>query len=213
MSIDVIAHTEFSKHKLLESDLAADPFSQFQSWLNDVQGANVSDWQAMSLATATRDGCPSVRVVYLRGWDERGFLFFTNYDSRKGSELADNPQAAAVLFWKELERQVRIEGAVVRVSDAESDAYFAGRPRESCIGAWASAQSHPLADRATLERLTAEFESKFAGQPIPRPPNWGGYRIVPDRVEFWQGGVARLHDRLIYRRQTDGSWQVERLFP
>jgi pyridoxamine 5'-phosphate oxidase len=213
MSIDVIVHTEFSKHKLLESDLAANPFQQVQRWLDEVQAANVSDWQAMSLATATRDGRPSARVVYLRGWDERGFLFYTNYDSRKGQELANNPQAAAVLYWKEFERQVRIEGTVVRADDAESDAYFAGRPRESCIGAWASAQSQPLADRATLERLTAEFESKFAGGPIPRPPNWGGFRIVPNSVEFWQGGIARLHDRLIYRRSAEGVWQIERLFP
>ncbi|GDY10545.1 MAG: pyridoxamine 5'-phosphate oxidase [Planctomycetota bacterium] len=213
MSFDVVVRTEFSKHKLLESDLAAEPFTQFQRWLDDVQAENVSDWQAMSLATATGDGRPSVRIVYLRGWDERGFLFYTNFDSRKGHELADNPRAAAVLHWKELERQVRIEGAVVRASDAEADAYFAGRPRESCIGAWASAQSQPLSDRATLKRTTAECEAKFAGGPIPRPPNWGGFRIVPESVEFWQGGVARLHDRLIYRRQADDSWRIERLFP
>lgn len=213
MSFDVVVRTEFSKHKLLESDLVADPFAQFQRWLDDVQAENVVDWQAMSLATATREGQPSVRIVYLRGWDERGFLFYTNFESRKGHELAGNPQAAAAMHWKELERQVRIEGAVVRASDAESDAYFAGRPRESCIGAWASSQSQPLADRATLERLTAEFEAKFAGGPIPRPPNWGGFRIVPDSVEFWQGGVARLHDRLIYRRQADNSWRIVRLFP
>ncbi len=213
MSFDVVVRTEFSKHKLLESDLAGEPFSQFQRWLDDVQAESVVDWQAMSLATATRDGRPSVRIVYLRGWDERGFLFYTNFDSRKGHELADNPQAAAALHWKELERQVRIEGAVVRASDAESDAYFAGRPRESSIGAWASAQSHPLADRATLERLTSEFETKFAGLPIPRPPNWGGFRLVPASIEFWQGGVARLHDRLVYRKQPDGSWRTERLFP
>ena len=213
MSIDVIVRTDFSKHKLLESDLAADPFEQLQRWLDEVQAANVIDWQAMSLATATRDGRPSVRVVYLRGADERGFLFYSNYDSRKGHELADNPHAAAVLYWKEFERQVRIEGTVIHASDEESDAYFAGRPRESCIGAWASSQSQPLADRATLERLTAEFEAKFAGGPIPRPPNWGGFRLIPDSVEFWQGGVARLHDRLIYRRQADGMWRIERLFP
>ncbi len=213
MSIDVVVRTEFSKHKLLEGDLAADPFAQFQCWLDDVQTANVSDWQAMSLATSTDEGRPSVRVVYLRGWDVRGFLFYTNYDSRKGHELAVNPQAAAVLYWKELERQVRIEGAVVLASDTESDAYFAGRPRESGIGAWASSQSQPLADRATLERLTAEIEAKFAGRPIPRPPNWGGFRIVPESVEFWQGGVARLHDRLIYRRESEFGWRIERLFP
>jgi len=213
MSFNVVVHTEFSKHKLLECDLAVDPFVQFQRWVDDVQAENVVDWQAMSLATATRDGRPSVRIVYLRGWNERGFLFYTNFDSRKGYELADNPQGAAALHWKELERQVRIEGAVVRASDAESNAYFAGRPRESCIGAWASSQSQPLANRATLERLTAEFEAKFAGGPIPRPPNWGGFRIVPESVEFWQGGVARLHDRLIYRRQPDSTWRIERLFP
>jgi len=213
MGADVIVRAEFAKGKLLESDLAADPFSQLQRWLDEVQAAKVSDWQAMSLATSTRDGRPSVRVVYLRGSDENGFLFYTNFDSRKGRELADNPHAAAVLHWKEFERQVRIEGTVVRASDAESDAYFAGRPRESCIGAWASAQSQTLADRATLERLTAEFEAKFANRPIPRPPNWGGFRLIPDSIEFWQGGVARLHDRLIYRRQLGGTWHIERLFP
>ncbi|HLQ46367.1 MAG TPA: pyridoxamine 5'-phosphate oxidase, partial [Planctomycetaceae bacterium] len=135
------------------------------------------------------------------------------YNSRKGRELADNPQAAAVLYWKELERQVRIEGSIIKATAEESDAYFAGRPRESCIGAWASSQSEPLPDRATLERQTAEFEAKFAEGPIPRPPNWGGYRLLPESVEFWQGGVARLHDRLIYRRQPDGSWRLERLSP
>lgn len=213
MSFDVVVHTEFSKHKLLESDLAADPFSQFQRWLDDVQAENVSDWQAMSLATATRDGQPSVRIVYLRGWNERGFLFYTNYDSRKGRELADNPQAAAVLHWKELERQVRIEGTVSKTSAEESDAYFAGRPRESCIGAWASDQSQPLANRTVLEQRTEEIEKRFADQPIPRPQNWGGLRLVAESIEFWQGGVARLHDRLIYRLQPDRSWRLERLAP
>ena len=213
MSIDVVVHTEFSKHKLLESDLASDPLTQFQRWLSDVQAANVTDWQAMSLATATRAGRPSVRVVYLRGWDERGFLFYTNYDSRKGHELTDNPQAAAVLYWKELERQVRIEGTVVRATESESDAYFAGRPRESCVGAWASLQSQPLASRELLEQRTAEFEVQFAGVPVPRPPNWGGYWLQPASVEFWQGGAARLHDRLVYRKQCEGTWHIERLFP
>jgi pyridoxamine 5'-phosphate oxidase len=213
MSIDVVVRTDFSKGKLLESDLAADPFVQFQRWLNDVAALNVIDWQAMSLATATRDGRPSVRVVYLRGCDQRGLVFYTSYGSRKARELEDNPRAAAALYWKELERQVRIEGIVVRASDAESDAYFAGRPRESCIGAWASDQSEPLADRATLEQRTREFEAKFANGPIPRPPNWGGFRLVPESIEFWQGGVARLHDRLIYWHQPDGMWRLERLYP
>ncbi len=213
MGADVVVHSEFSKGKLLEGDLAADPFVQFQKWQDEAIAANVTDWQAMSLATATVDGKPSVRTVYLRGADHRGFVFYSNYDSRKGRELNDNPQGAVVLFWKELERQIRIEGVVVRVSDVESNAYFATRPRESAIGAWASQQSQPLADRATLERLTSEYEISFGTGSIPRPPNWGGFRLVPDSIEFWQGGVARLHDRLIYRRQSDGTWSIERLFP
>ena len=213
MSIDVVVRSEFARGQLLEGDLASDPFAQFERWLADVNSIAVADWQAMSLAMATRDGRPSVRIVYLRGVDERGFVFYTNYDSRKGRELTDNPKAAAVLYWKELERQVRIEGIVTRASAEESEAYFAGRPRESCIGAWASDQSQPLADRATLERRTAEVEAWFVGQDVPRPPSWGGFRLMPESVEFWQGGIARLHDRLIYRRQPDGKWKLERLFP
>ena len=213
MSIDVVVHSEFAKSQLLERDMAGDPFAQFQRWLNDVQSANVAEWQAMSLATSTCDGRPSVRVVYLRGFDQRGFVFYTNYNSRKGYELVKNPHAAAALYWKELERQVRIEGCVVKSSESESDAYFAGRPRESCIGAWASSQSQPLADRATLERRTQEVEARFANRPVPRPPNWGGFRLVADSIEFWQGGAARLHDRLIYRHHPDGTWRLERLYP
>ncbi len=213
MSIDVVVHSEFTQSKLLESDLAADPFTQLRCWLDDVTAAAVSEFQAMSLATATCDGVPSVRIVYLRDVDPRGILFFTNYDSRKGNELSENPRAAALLYWKELERQVRIEGIVVKASEPESDAYFAGRPRESCIGAWASLQSQPLDSREVLEQRTAEFEKQFAGGPVPRPPNWGGYWLQPSSIEFWQGGAARLHDRLIYRQQPDGIWRIERLFP
>ena len=213
MSIDVVVRSDFSKSQLLESDLADEPFTQLRRWLDDVTAAAVSEFQAMSLATATREGIPSVRIVYLRGVDPRGLLFFTNYDSRKGVELADNPRAAALLYWKELERQVRIEGTVVRASESDSDAYFAARPRESCIGAWASWQSQPLTSRELLEQRTAEFEAKFSGGPVPRPPNWGGYWLQPDSFEFWQGGAARLHDRLIYRQQPDGTWRIERLFP
>ena len=213
MSIDVVVRSDFSKSQLLESDLADEPFTQLRRWLDDVTAAAVSEFQAMSLATATREGIPSVRIVYLRGVDPRGLLFFTNYDSRKGVELADNPRAAALLYWKELERQVRIEGTVVRASESDSDAYFAARPRESCIGAWASWQSQPLTSRELLEQRTTEFEAKFSGGPVPRPPNWGGYWLQPDSFEFWQGGAARLHDRLIYRQQPDGTWRIERLFP
>lgn len=213
MSIDVVVHSEFARGQLSEGDMAGDPFTQFNRWLADVNAIAVSEWQALSLATATRDGRPSVRIVYLRGVDPNGFVFYTNYDSRKGRELADNPRAAALLYWKELERQVRIEGTVVRASADESDRYFTGRPRESCIGAWASDQSQPLPDRETLERRTAEVEARFSGKPVPRPPTWGGYRLVPESVEFWQGGLARLHDRLIYRLQPDGGWKLERLYP
>lgn len=213
MSIDVVVHSEFTQGKLLESDLANDPFTQLRRWMDEVTAAGVSEFQAMSLATATCDGVPSVRIVYLRGIEPRGILFFTNYDSRKGNELAENPRAAALLYWKELERQVRIEGTVVKGSESESDAYFAGRPRESCIGAWASLQSQPLANRELLEQRTTEFEQQFAGGPVPRPPNWGGYWLQPDSIEFWQGGAARLHDRLVYRLQPDGTWHIERLFP
>ena len=213
MSIDVVVRSDFSKGKLLESDLADDPFTQLRHWLDEVMVASVSEFQAMSLATATGAGVPSVRIVYLRGVDPRGILFFTNYDSRKGTELAENPRAAALLYWKELERQVRIEGTVVKASESESDAYFAARPRESCIGAWASLQSQPLANRELLEQRTVEFETKFAGTPVPRPPTWGGYWLQPSSFEFWQGGAARLHDRLVYRRQADGAWCIERLFP
>lgn len=213
MSIDVVVHSDFSKGKLLESDLADDPFTQLRRWIDEVTAAAVSEFQAMSLATATRAGVPSVRIVYLRGVDPRGILFFTNYDSRKGDELAENPCAAALLYWKEFERQVRIEGTVTKASESDSDSYFAARPRESCIGAWASLQSQPLASREVLEQRTAEVETRFAGGPVPRPPNWGGYWLQPASFEFWQGGAARLHDRLIYRRQADGRWTIERLFP
>ncbi|MCX7421075.1 MAG: pyridoxamine 5'-phosphate oxidase [Planctomycetia bacterium] len=213
MSIDVVVHSEFSKSKLLEADLADDPLTQLRRWIEEVTAAGVSEFQAMSMATSTRTGVPSVRIVYLRGVDPRGILFFTNYNSRKGNELSENPRAAALLYWKELERQVRIEGIVVKGSESESDAYFAGRPRESCIGAWASLQSQPLASRELLEQRTTEFEKQFAGGPVPRPPNWGGYWLQPESIEFWQGGAARLHDRLIYRQQPDGTWHIERLFP
>jgi pyridoxamine 5'-phosphate oxidase len=168
----------------------------------------------MTLATVGGDGRPAARIVLLKGADARGFVFFTNYDSRKGRELARDPRAALLLFWVELERQVRIEGVTERVSAAESDAYFASRPRLSRFGAWASPQSATIDGRAVLEERFAQIAARYADEsaPVPRPPNWGGYRLVPDLFEFWQGRRSRLHDRILYRRAVD-AWTIERLAP
>jgi pyridoxamine 5'-phosphate oxidase len=167
----------------------------------------------MVLATATPYGRPSARVVLLKGLDDRGFMFFTNYLSRKGRELTANPRAALTIFWAELERQVRVEGAVEAVAAAESDDYFRSRPRDSQLGAWTSEQSEVIADRSVLEARLAERRARFADGDVPRPPNWGGYRLVPASIEFWQGRPARLHDRLLYTRTPGGDWRKERLAP
>jgi len=167
----------------------------------------------MTLATATPDGKPSARVVLLKGYDERGFVFYTSYEGRKGRELEGNPNAALVFYWGELERQVRIEGRVTCVPESESDAYFAGRPRGSRLGAWASEQSRPAANRGLLEERLRELEATYEGREVPRPPFWGGYRVEPEAVEFWQGRENRLHDRIVYRRAGEGRWEVERLQP
>jgi len=203
---------EYMRRGLSASELDPDPIRQFQRWFDDASGAGLIEPNAMTLATATRDGRPSARMVLLKGFDARGFVFYTNYESRKGGDLEQNPQAALVFFWVELERQVRVEGRVERATVEESDAYFASRPLGSQIGAWASAQSRVIADREPLERRAAEREAEYAGREVPRPPHWGGYRVVPDVIEFWQGRPSRLHDRLRYR-WTDGSWIVERLSP
>lgn len=206
-------HADFHLGKLDLADLAADPFEQFSRWYDQAQAAGVTEYPAMTLATCDQAGRPSARVVYVRGFDSRGFVFFTNYDSRKGEELAANPMAAVCFYWKEQERQVRIEGRVEKVSPAESDAYFRGRPIDSQLGAWASSQSGRLESAQVLADRVEQFRQKFAGQEIPRPPFWGGYRMVPDRMEFWQGRPSRLHDRFQYALQTNGSWTIERLNP
>ena len=204
---------EYTQRGLREEDLAADPFAQFGVWFGEVAQADVREPNAMTLATATPDGRPSARMALLKEVDTRGFVFYTNYESRKGSELNANPRAALVFFWVQLERQVRVEGRVERVSAEESDAYFSSRPEGSQLGAWASLQSVILPGRGPLEARYEELHAQYEGQEIPRPPFWGGYRVVPETVEFWQGRVNRLHDRLRYRRQADGSWVIERLSP
>ncbi len=195
---------------LAEEDLASTWHDQLARWFHEVD--RLDEPNAMVLATATPDGRPSTRTVLLKGYDEHGLVFFTNRDSRKGHELAANPHASVLLPWHELQRQVIASGPVAPLPDAESDAYFASRPRDAQLGAWASQQSAVLTDRAALEAALAVVQERFEGRPVPRPPHWGGYRLAPDEVEFWQGRTARLHDRLRFRR-TGSDWVVERLSP
>jgi len=204
---------DYSMTGLLEKDLARDPFRQFEKWFQEAEAARVVEPNAMTLATCTRDGRPSARTVLLKDVDGRGFVFYTNYESRKGRELGENAHATLVFPWLALERQVIVEGTVTRTSREESEAYFHSRPHASQLAAWASQQSSILAGRAVLEDAFKQVEKKYAGLPVPLPPHWGGFRLSPDLVEFWQGRRSRLHDRLRYRREKDGSWSVERLSP
>ena len=199
--------------ELRRADLDPDPISQFLRWFEDAEAAGIALPNAMALATTGADGQPSVRYVLLREADQRGFVFYTNHGSRKGRQLDENPRAAIVFLWNGLDRQVSVTGGVRRVDDHESDAYFATRPREAQIGAWASAQSSVLRDRHELEARVGDVSARFRDAPIPRPPHWGGYRVRPEEIEFWQGRENRLHDRLRYARQTADAWLIERLAP
>jgi pyridoxamine 5'-phosphate oxidase len=201
------------KRALREQDLDADPFKQFTAWLDEALSAKLAQPLGMALATATQDGRPSVRMVLLRGVTAKGFCFFTNYDSRKSEELYVNPYAALVLYWAELDRQIRIEGKVERMTAEESDAYFQTRPVGSQLSAWASPQSRVIADRKVLDKRLEELVARYGDGPVPRPPNWGGFCVRPDVIEFWEGGANRLHDRLRYVRQANDAWHIERLAP
>jgi|ERR1043166_1357092 pyridoxamine 5'-phosphate oxidase len=204
---------EYTKGGLRRAELDLNPLVQFQKWFEQALNSQLLEPSAMTLATADRQGQPSARIVLLKAVDERGFVFFTNYQSRKGRELADNPRAALTLYWAELERQVCITGEVTKVPRAESEKYFAMRPRGSQLGAQVSKQSSVVPDRAFLEVRLSEVEKQFADRPVETPPHWGGYVLAPRTIEFWQGRPNRLHDRLQYSKQADDSWRIERLSP
>jgi len=204
---------DYQLQSLLETDVAGNPFEQFNRWWDDAIKSELDEVNAMTLATASATGMPSARIVLLKSVSEDGFIFFTNYNSHKGKELEENPFACLVFFWKELERQIRISGTIEKVSAAESDEYFNSRPVGSRIGAWASPQSSIISSRETIETNIVKFESAFAGAEITRPPHWGGYIVKPTVIEFWQGRPNRLHDRIQYSKLPGGSWTFDRLAP
>jgi len=208
-----VAEAPGTRGALSQRDLDLDPIAQFRIWLEDARTAGIQFPETMALATADPEGRPSVRHVLLRGLDQRGFVFYTSYESRKGRELAGNPWAALAFYWRELERQVCVTGTVERTTREESEAYFRTRPREARLGAWASRQSAVAASREELDDRYREIEQRFPGEDIPLPPHWGGFRLLPDTIEFWKGREHRLHDRIRYTRRPDGAWTIERLYP
>lgn len=204
---------EYILQTLNETDVETDAIKQFGAWWQQAVNSGIDEVNAFVLATATPDGEPSARVVLLKGYNEQGFIFFTNYESNKGRAISSNPRVSMVFFWKEIERQVRIEGVAEKISNEESDHYFAVRPLGSQVGAWASPQSTVIESRAVIEENAARYQQHFEGQRIPRPPHWGGYLVKPMRLEFWQGRSSRLHDRLLYSRLDAENWEIKRLAP
>ncbi|HEY9812686.1 MAG TPA: pyridoxamine 5'-phosphate oxidase [Candidatus Sericytochromatia bacterium] len=204
---------DYTKSGLVETDVDPNPFKQFKKWFDQALAAQLPEPNAMTLATVSQDGKPRARIVLLKNFNEQGFVFYTNYNSQKSQEIAQNPWAALIFWWAELERQVRIEGNVEKVAESESDEYFYSRPVGSQLGAWASQQSRVIDNREVLEHQLQELQEIYQNQNIPRPPHWGGYRIVPQAIEFWQGRTNRLHDRLYYSLQEDQTWVIKRLSP
>jgi pyridoxamine 5'-phosphate oxidase len=213
MSISDIRR-EYMRETFSEDDAELNPFHQFAKWWKEALDSSIDEVNAMTLATADKDGIPTARIVLLKDYNEQGFVFFTNYLSRKGREISENPHATLLFFWKELERQVRIEGTIIKVDEKESDDYFHSRPLGSKIGAWSSPQSNVISDRSVIEKNVQQYEHQFAGQSlIPRPPHWGGYRVIPSYIEFWQGRESRLHDRIAYQSEGGDTWKIQRLAP
>ncbi len=204
---------DYKQQSLSEKDILSDPFGQFEKWWDEALQSEIDEVNAMTLSTASAGGEPDARIVLLKGLDKKGFTFFTNYNSSKGRQLLENPRACLVFFWKELERQVKIKGLVEKVDTQESDAYFNSRPAGSRIGAWASPQSEPIKNRDWLEQHEKDMQEQFRGNEIVRPPYWGGYRVKPLAIEFWQGRPNRLHDRILYSIEPDGRWTIGRLAP
>jgi pyridoxamine 5'-phosphate oxidase len=204
---------DYKLQSLNEEDASPNPFNLFTKWWHEAVSSHIDEVNAMTLATADKFGKPHARIVLLKDYDDNGFVFFTNYNSQKGKEIDDNPFASLVFFWKELERQIRIEGTITKIEATKSDAYFQSRPAGSRIGAWASPQSQPIENRKIIENNFLHYEEKFGCENIPRPAHWGGYVVEPSVIEFWQGRTSRLHDRIRYTKQSDNHWEKERLAP